>query len=73
MSLAQDPRAMAELELGTPPGPDGQVTAAPPPRRRRGGGGLLRGLLGNAKATSGLVILILFVLMAVFALNTSKN
>ncbi|HEY9308935.1 MAG TPA: ABC transporter permease [Microbacterium sp.] len=68
MSLAQDPRAMAELELGSPPGPDGQVTTTPtPPRRRRGGGGLLGGLLGNAKAAWGLVILILFLLMAVFA------
>src|SRR6478736_206528 len=68
MSLAQDPRAMAELELGTPPGPDGQVRTAPqPPRRRRGGNGLVRGLFGNAKAASGLVILVLFALMAVFA------
>lgn len=67
MSLAQDPRVMAELELGTPPGPDGQVSAAPPPPRGRSGGGLLRGLFGNAKATAGIVLLLLFILIAFFA------
>lgn len=67
MSLAQDPRAMAELDLGSPPDPDGHVAAVPPSRRRRGGGGLLRGLLGNAKAVSGLVILVVFGLMALLA------
>ena len=67
MSLAQDPRVMAELDLGSPPGPDGQVVTAPPPRRRRGGGGLVRGLLGNGKALAGVIILVVFALMAVFA------
>ena len=68
MSLAQNPQAMAELDLGTAPGPDGQPQAAPPPPYKRGGGGgLLRGLVGNGKSVAGIVILILFLLIAVFA------
>jgi peptide/nickel transport system permease protein len=67
MSLAQNPQAMAELDLGTGPGPDGQPQVAPPPPRKRGGGGLLRGLVGNTKSVAGIVILIIFVLIAVFA------
>src|SRR6186997_1465063 len=67
MSLAQNPQAMAELDLGSAPGPDGQPQAAPPPPRKRGGGGLLRGLVGNSKSVAGIVILILFALIAIFA------
>jgi peptide/nickel transport system permease protein len=57
---------MAELDLGTPPGPDGHPTSAQPVRRRRGGG-LVRSLHGTAKATAGIVILVLFVFIAVLA------
>ena len=67
MSLAQSPQAMAELDLGTGPGPDGQLQAATPPPRKRGGVGLLRGLVGNTKSVAGIVILIIFLLIAVFA------
>lgn len=66
MSLAQNPQAMAELDLGTGPGPGGRRRAASPPRKRSGGG-LLRGLVGNAKSIAGIVILIIFLLIAVFA------
>lgn len=62
MSLAQDPNALAELELGTVPGPERSAR-----RRRRPREGLLRGLLGNGKAVAGLVILAVFVVIALLA------
>ena len=66
MSLAQDPRVMAELELGT--APDEQ---RPGPRRSRtrgrGRDSLLRGLLSNGKAVAGLIILVIFAAVALLA------
>ncbi|MBT8798056.1 ABC transporter permease [Microbacterium flavum] len=62
MSLAQDPRALAELELGSPP-EDEHSPRLRRPRRE----GLLRGLLSNGKAVAGLVILVVFVLIALLA------
>lgn len=61
MSLAQDPRAMAEIELGT--ASDGERA----PKRPRGRDGLLRGLLSNGKAVAGLIILAAFVAVALLA------
>lgn len=63
MSLAQDPRAMAELELGTAPEQD----RTPLRRRPRGRDGLVRGLLNNAKAVAGLIILVIFAAVALLA------
>lgn len=62
MSLAQDPNAMAELDLGGAPDPEPTRV-----RRRRGRDGLLRGLLSNGKARAGLIILVLFALIALLA------
>lgn len=67
MSLAQDPRAMAELDLGNPPAPDGRPVAASPPPRRRTGRGFIRGLFRNGKAIAGVVILAVFALVALAA------
>ena len=60
MSLAQDPTALAELELAEEPGD-------PAPRRRAGRDGLLRGLLSNGKAVAGLIILVVFAAVALLA------
>lgn len=65
MSLAQDPRAMAELELGAPPEADPTPPSRRPTRRRRDS--LLRGLLSNRKAAAGLVILVIFAAVALLA------
>lgn len=62
MSLAQDPRAMAELELGTVPDPERS-----PKRRPRSRDGLVRGLLSNGKAVAGLIILVVFAAVALLA------
>lgn len=60
MSLAQEPNAMAELDRG--------LTSTTPARRRpRGRDGLLRGLLGNGKAVTGLIILAVFAAVALLA------
>lgn len=60
MSLAQEPNALAELELGA-------VPDAERPRRRPPREGLLRGLIGNGKAVAGLIILALFAAVALLA------
>ncbi|WP_353081877.1 ABC transporter permease [Tessaracoccus lapidicaptus] len=65
MSLAQDPRAMAEMDLGAAPA-DG-TAPTPPDRPRRPSGSLVRGLLGNGKAVAGLVILAIFAIVALLA------
>ena len=68
MSLAQDPRVMAELELGT--APDEQSSAPQRSRTRgraRGRDSLLRGLLSNGKAVAGLIILVIFAAVALLA------
>lgn len=62
MSLAQDPRALAELELGDAPEPERASR-----RRPRGRDGLVRGLLGNGKAVAGLIILVIFAAVALLA------
>lgn len=61
MSLAQDPRAMAEIELGAVPDDEKG------PKRPQGRDGLLRGLLSNGKAIAGLIILALFAAVALLA------
>lgn len=58
MSLAQDPNAMAELDLG------GEPDASRRPRSREG---LIRWLLSNGKAVAGLIILALFAAIALLA------
>lgn len=66
MSLTQDPRAMAELALGT--APDEQRPGPQQPRTRgRGRDSLLRGLLSNGKAVAGLIILVIFAAVALLA------
>jgi peptide/nickel transport system permease protein len=71
MSLAQDPRAMAELDLGVAPdgAPGSHRDAAPAAvrRPRRARSGLIHGLLSNAKAVTGLIILAVFTLVALLA------
>ncbi len=66
MSLAQDPRAMAEMDLGI--GPD-EVPTTPVPRKTRKSprGGLIHGLLSNPKSVAGLIILALFIAIALLA------
>lgn len=61
MSLAQDPNAMAEIELGSASDDDRS------PKRPRGRDGLLRGLLSNGKALAGLIILAIFAAVALLA------
>ncbi len=63
MPLAQNPQAMAELDLGTGPGPDGQLQAAPPPPRKPAAAAPRR-LVSNRKAVAGIVILVVFLLCA---------
>lgn len=71
MSLAQDPRAMAEMDLGiaadAPEGAHGEGTKAPSERPRQVRDGLIRSLIRNPKAVTGLVILALFILIALLA------
>jgi len=62
MSLAQDPRAQAELDLGGATEPQ-----SGPRRKPRGRDGLLRGLLANGKAVAGLIILAVFAVIALLA------
>jgi peptide/nickel transport system permease protein len=62
MSLAQEPHALAELELGAVPD-RGRARW----RRPRGRDGLLRGLLSNGKAVAGLIILVIFAAVALLA------
>lgn len=64
MSLSQSPQAV-EVDLGTGPGDKGQLHARPP--RRYGSGGLIRGLVSNSKSVAGIVILVLFALLAILA------
>jgi len=71
MSLAQEPNAMAEIDLGTAPDEE-RVTEGRAPRGRGRGGrrgrdSLLRGLLSNGKAVAGLIILVVFAAVALLA------
>ncbi|CAL4859410.1 ABC transporter permease [Microbacterium sp. MM2322] len=59
MSLAQEPNAMAEIDLGGEP----DSTS----RRRPAREGLIQGLLSNKKAIAGLVILAVFAAIALLA------
>ena len=69
MSLAQNPQAMAELDLGTAPGPDGQPASRTDrrPASAAAAAGSFGACVGNGKSVAGIVILILFLLIAVFA------